>query len=392
MDTKIVTIDLDARSYDIFIGPGLLYRVDDFIPFDLGTRSVFVICDQYTQVFGERVLTQLRSAGARMAQLYPLPAGEQTKSFAHIERLCDWLLEHEVGRDSVLVAVGGGVTGDVTGFCASIIMRGIPYIQIPTTLLAQVDSAVGGKTGINTPKGKNLVGSFYQPAAVIADTDTLKTLPRREFLAGYAELAKYGLIRDAAFFEWLEQHGQEVCAQEPAALMHAIEIASKAKAEIVQSDERETSGQRALLNLGHTFGHALETAAGYDGRLLHGEAVAIGMCMAFDLSVRMGLCPAIDHQRVEEHLMSAGLPTRASLIDPPIKASVSDLIATMRHDKKAAGGKLKFILVNGIGQAFVESDVPETMVGEVLKDSLAGGQETTRKGIKERWKSAFYSR
>lgn len=391
MDSKIVTIDLDSRSYEIYIGSGLLYRLDDFIPFELSGRSLFVICDQNTSVFGERVQAELTSAGARKSQLYVLPAGEQSKSFAQVEILCNWLLEHDVGRDSALIAVGGGVTGDITGFCASIIMRGIPFIQIPTTFMAQVDSAVGGKTGINTAKGKNLIGSFYQPAAVIADTDTLKTLPRRQLLAGYAELVKYGLIGDHSFFEWLEQNGQQVCALDNAALMHAIEVASKAKAEIVQSDERETSGRRALLNLGHTFGHALETAAGYDGRLLHGEAVAIGMCMAFDVSVRMGLCPSMDYQRVEEHLMAAGLPTRAALIDPPLKASVSDLMDIMRRDKKTSGGKMKFILVNEIGQAFVASDVPENLVADVLRDSLSDSYETNKKGIKERWKSAFYS-
>jgi 3-dehydroquinate synthase len=256
---------------------------------------------------------------------------------------------------------------------------------VPTTLLAQVDSSVGGKTGINMKQGKNLVGSFYQPAAVIADIETLKTLPRRELLAGYAEIVKYGIIGDIGFFDWLEENGKHVCDLDEDAMSYAIEASVKAKARTVQVDEKEQGGVRALLNFGHTFGHALETAAKYDGRLLHGEAVAIGTVMAFDLSSRMGLCPRSDYERIEQHFLDIGLPTRASFIEPAITLTIDGLIDIMRHDKKASGGKMKFILARTIGDAFVSGDVPEQLVRDVLKDSL--GQDGA--GTKGRWKSAF---
>jgi 3-dehydroquinate synthase len=327
---------------------------------------------------------QLLQHGAKKAEILYLKSGEKTKSFAQVEKILDWMLECGVSRDSMAFAVGGGVIGDITGFCASIIMRGIRYIQVPTTLLAQVDSSVGGKTGINMRQGKNLVGSFYQPAAVIADIDTLKTLPRRELLAGYAEIVKYGLIGDIGFFNWLEQNGKDVCALDENAVAYSIEASVRAKAMTVQSDEKE-KGARALLNLGHTFGHALEAAAKYDGRLLHGEAVAIGIVMAFDLSSRMGLCSREEHERVEQHFLNIGLPTQASFIEPSIAVGIDALIDIMSHDKKASGGKLNFILARGIGDAFVTSDVPEELVREVLRDSL--GHHTA--GTKGRWKSAF---
>ncbi len=384
METRIVTVDLHSFSYDVYIGSGLLYRLADFIPSDVEGRAVFMVADTHMRDYTETMRGQIQQAGAKSVEIFYLKSGEKTKSFSQIEKVLDWMLDYNVARDSVVFAVGGGVVGDVTGFCASIIMRGVKYIQVPTTLLAQVDSSVGGKTGINMRQGKNLVGSFYQPSAVIADLDTLKTLPRRELLAGYAEIVKYGLIGDAGFFNWLEQNGKDVCALEEDAVSHAIEVSVKAKAMTVQADEKE-KGSRALLNLGHTFGHALEAAAKYDGRLLHGEAVAIGIVMAFDLSCRMGLCSREDFERVEQHFIETGLPTRASFIDPPLGAGVDALIDIMGHDKKAEGGKLKFILVRGIGDAFVTGDVPEDLVREVLKDSL--GHDAA--GTKGRWKSAF---
>jgi 3-dehydroquinate synthase len=389
MDTRIVTNDLDARSYDIYIGAGLLFRIADFIPHELEGREVFIVTDKSVGNFATTIRDGIAAAGAARVEIFPLAAGEQAKAFDHVEALSHWLLQNGVSRGSLLLAVGGGVIGDLTGFCASIILRGIPYIQVPTTLLAQVDSSVGGKTGINTKFGKNLIGSFYQPAVVIADTDTLATLPRRELLAGYAEIAKYGLINDSGFFNWLENNGENVCALNKEAITQAIESSVKAKVTIVQADEKEETGQRALLNFGHTFGHALETAAGYDGRLLHGEAVAIGMCMAFDLSVRLGLCSAEDRDRAERHLTKIGLPTRAAFIDPPLGAGPKELLEIMKRDKKAVGGKMRFVVTSGIGQAFLSDDVPEQTVLEVLKDSL--GAPATQGG-RGRWKSVFSSR
>jgi 3-dehydroquinate synthase len=387
METRIVTIDLDTRSYDIYIGAGLLFRIADFIPQELEGRSLFIVTDQSVKSTAFEIQSLLKDAGVARAEIFQLEAGEQAKSFDHLEKLCQWLLKNNVARNSLLLAVGGGVIGDLTGFAASVIMRGVPYIQIPTTLLAQVDSSVGGKTAINMPEGKNMVGTFHQPSAVIADIDTLKTLPKRQFLAGYAEIVKYGLINDSGFFNWLENNGRQVCAGEKEALTHAIEVSVKAKAAIVQSDEKEETGQRALLNLGHTFGHALETAAGYDGRLLHGEAVSIGMCMAFDLSSRMNLCPRENYQRVERHLSDVGLPTRAAFIEPSLKTSVDDLIDLMKRDKKSSGGRMRFVVPGGIGHTYLSDDVPEEIVREVVKDSLGAPQ-----GQKGRWKSVFSSR
>ena len=294
-------------------------------------------------------------------------------------------------RDSIVVAVGGGVIGDLTGYAASSVLRGVSYVQVPTSLLAQVDSSVGGKTGINTKQGKNLVGAFYQPDAVIADIETLSTLPKRELLAGYAEVVKYGLIGDAGFFEWLEEHGKDIAALDSEALSYAIETSAKAKADVVIADEKE-QGRRALLNLGHTFGHALEAAAGYDGRLLHGEAVSMGMVMAFDLSSRIGLCSRQDYERVEQHLISVGLPTRASFINPAIKANADQLLDIMGNDKKVKQGKINFILVKRIGEAFVTADVPLEVVRSVLNDSLGGDNKTNNEVLMEKWKSAFSSR
>jgi 3-dehydroquinate synthase len=385
MDTRIVTIDLDARSYDIYIGGGLLYRIADLMPQDLEGREIFLVTDRHVQSYANAIRDSLIQAGISRAEILVLEPGESAKSFEQTEKLCLWLLERGVSRKSLLIAVGGGVVGDLAGFCASVVLRGIPFIQVPTTLLAQVDSSVGGKSGINTALGKNMVGSFYQPTAVIADIETLKTLPQRELLAGYAEIVKYGLINDVSFFAWLEANGSNVCALEDAAIAHAIEVSVKSKAGIVQNDEREETGQRALLNLGHTFGHALETAAGYDGRLLHGEAVAIGMCMAFDLSTRMGLCLRGEYERVEQHFAQIGLPTHAAYINPALNTSPDQLIEIMRRDKKTEAGKMRFIVASRIGETFISSDVPENLVRDVLKDSLGASVQNNR----EKWKSAF---
>lgn len=366
-NTNTVHIALGDRSYDISIGQNLLEDITSLVPASLQGRKVFIITDENVVPYATAVQEKVKAAGASFFEICTLPFGEGTKSYESLHKVHGWMLENNIHRNSLVFAVGGGVIGDLAGFCAATILRGVPFVQVPTTLLSQVDSSVGGKTGINTPYGKNLVGSFYQPISVVADIETLKTLPKREMLAGYAEVVKYGLLGDKDFFEWLEVHGSDVAAIEPKAVSYAIEVSCKTKARIVEEDEHE-GGKRALLNLGHTFGHALEAAAGYDGTLLHGEGVSIGMVMAFDLSMRMGLCNGQDVHRVVNHFKNVGLPVNAVDID----ANVDDLIATMRRDKKAMDNKMIFILVNGIGDAFVSKDVPEDLVREVLKDGLEG--------------------
>lgn len=390
MPTEIVTIDLGHHDYDIYIGPGSLYRIHDFIPESIEGRSIFIVTDENVDSYASKIADILKNEGAEKCEKLVLPAGEATKSFGFYQHVCEWMLEHKISRDSIVLAVGGGVIGDLTGFVASSVMRGVSYIQVPTTLLAQVDSSVGGKTGINTVHGKNLVGAFYQPDAVIADIDVLKTLPKRELLAGYAEVVKYGLIDDENFFEWLEENGKDVCNLDPGAVSYAIETSAKAKAALVVADEKE-KGRRALLNLGHTFGHVLEAAAGYDGRLLHGEAVAMGMVMAFDLSSRIGLAPRADFERVEQHLVSVGLPTRASFISPALKTNAESLVNMMYSDKKVKRGKINFILAKKIGEAFITSDIPMDMVQDVIADSLGVNSGSQNEVLMEKWKSAFSS-
>jgi len=404
MANKIITIDLEKekeRDYDIYIGGGLLARINDFVPENVSGRNLFIITDRNVEPYASRIEETLREEGAKDIANLVLEPGEKTKSITEYDRICQWLLENGVNRGALIFAVGGGVVGDITGFAAATVLRGIDFVQVPTTLLAQVDSSVGGKTGINTPQGKNLIGAFHQPIGVVSDIEVLKTLPKRELLAGYAEMAKHGLINDAAFFRWLEDNGQSVLEFDAEDMAYAIERACRIKANVVQADEKE-QGARALLNLGHTFGHALETAAKYDGRLLHGEGVAIGTVMAFDLSVRMDLCPADDLQSVEEHFAAMGLPTQASHIRPSLNASVDELMDIMQKDKKVKDGRMTFILTNGIGEAFISQDVDPDLVRAVLKDSLGGesGKPTSPKqsanynfmgGIKERWKTAFSS-
>jgi len=371
-NTKIVHVDLDERSYDIHIGQGLLERAGELIPDECLEKKTFIIYDENTYPYVQ-VLEEALAGKVLESKTLSLKGGEPTKSYDVLQRTLDWLLENKVDRQSVLIAVGGGVVGDLGGFAASVVMRGIPFIQVPTTLLAQVDSSVGGKTGINTSQGKNLVGSFYQPKAVICDTGTLGTLPPREVQAGYAEVVKYGLINDMSFFEWLEENGAQVLALDSEAISKAVEISCQAKAKIVAADEKE-KGQRALLNLGHTFGHALESAAGYDGRLLHGEGVAIGMMMAFDLSLKMGLCSQEDPSRVEAHLKACGMKVRASQITPNLQQTSDEILELMQGDKKAVsdaeGNKIGFILTKGIGQAFQTYDVDMDDVKQAVERSF----------------------
>jgi 3-dehydroquinate synthase len=298
-----------------------------------------------------------------------VPPGESSKSIAMFERVCDALIAARIERGDVVIALGGGVVGDLAGFCAAAVRRGLDYVQVPTSLLAQVDSSVGGKTAINSRHGKNLIGAFYQPVLVVIDTQLLDSLPAREFRAGYAEVVKYGLLGDAGFFAWLDANADDLFAGRAAAREHAIAVSCRMKADIVARDERET-GDRALLNLGHTFGHAFEAAAGFSDRLLHGEAIGLGMSLAFDFSAARGLLPAADDARVKHHLGKVGLPTHISQV-PGGVPGVDALMDLMAQDKKVRRGRLTFILVRGIGQAFVASDVDAAQVRAFLADKLA---------------------
>lgn len=367
-----VDVKLSDKSYSIHIGCGLLSGSGQFLPFGLKDRSLFVLTDErVANPYGLAVYEGLKAAGARSVEILAIPGGEQAKNLSDFERVVSWMLDHDVDRQSVLFAVGGGVIGDLAGFAASVVMRGISFVQIPTTLLAQVDSSVGGKTGINLPQGKNMIGTFHQPAAVICDMDTLATLPQRDILAGYAEIIKYALIDDPSFFIWLESNGKRVCEKDPEALARAVATACRKKAEIVSEDEKER-GRRMILNLGHTFGHALEAATGYDGRLVHGEAVAIGTALAFRLSVRMGLCAEKDADRVIRHLKDIGLPTRIDMIPPPL-FGIKEIMDYMVHDKKASLGRVVFILSRGIGSCFVTDNVQKADLEAVLGQSMKKG-------------------
>lgn len=363
---RSIRVDLGARSYDIAIGPGLIDGAGGLLAERLGERRAVIITDTNVgPLYADRLDAALRQAG-HQTRTITVAAGEVSKSYAQLEALLEDLIDGGLERGSVLVALGGGVIGDLTGFAASIALRGVEFVQVPTTLLAQVDSSVGGKTAINSRHGKNLIGTFYQPRLVIADTDTLKTLPAAELRAGYAETAKYGLLGDANFFEWLEANAAAILDGDARAQIRAIERACEMKAEIVNQDERET-GRRALLNLGHTFAHALEAETGYGAGLLHGEAVSIGMVLAFELSARMGLCTPDDAVRVRAHLDAAGLPT--SFPVHPGKGWDADvLLAHMGRDKKVQEGRLTFILANGIGDTFVTNEVAADDVSRLLTE------------------------
>ena len=366
----IVQVALGARSYDIPIEQGALDRAGDLLaPYARNGRLV-VVTDAHVATAQLPRLEASLSVAGMVAEPIILPPGEQTKSWRHLEQLLDALLALEIERGDHIIALGGGVIGDLVGFAASILKRGCHFIQVPTTLLAQVDSSVGGKTAINTLAGKNLVGSFYQPALVLIDPSTLDSLPLRETRAGYAEVVKYGLIDDPAFFAWCEAHAGALLAGDPAARTYAIERSVRAKAAIVADDERETSGRRALLNLGHTFGHALEADTGFSDTLLHGEGVAAGMALAFRYSARLGLCPQADADRVTAHLRSVGLPY--DLASAHVTADGAALVGHMLHDKKMAAGTLPFLLARGIGQTFLSKDVVLDDVAAFLDADRAG--------------------
>ncbi len=350
-------VTLLHHSYEIHIGERLLAKAGQYIKPILPGSNVIIISDEMVAKFYlHRLVNSLEEAGVRHRSII-VKAGEATKSLDNFGALMEQLLEQKPDRKTVLIALGGGVIGDLTGFAASVLLRGVPFIQIPTTLLAQVDSSVGGKTGINSKWGKNLIGSFHQPLLVLSDTATLSTLPPRELMAGYAEVLKYALINDATFFDWLDAHTTTDLA-------HAIYHSCKAKAAIVEADEKEQKDIRALLNLGHTFGHALEAECGYDGTLLHGEAVAIGMVMAFELSAQLGLCPASDVEKIKAHYAKAGLP--ASPLAIRKKWNIDALMEHFTRDKKAEAGKLTFILARGIGKSYVAKDVEPAAVRQLL--------------------------
>ena len=365
---ETVSVDLGSRSYDILVGPGLLATIGDRLKTHLARPRLAVVTDANVARLHLKPLEAALAGSGIAANTIVLPAGERTKSYAHLAELCDGLLSAGVERDDLVVAFGGGVIGDLAGFAASILRRGVNFVQCPTTLLAQVDSSVGGKTGINSPLGKNLVGAFHQPILVLADTSLLDTLPARELRAGYAEVVKYALLGDRGLFDWLEKDAAALLSGDEAARRRAVTASCRAKADIVRRDETER-GDRALLNLGHTFGHALEAATGYSDRLLHGEAVAAGMAMAFRFSVMLGHCAEAEARRVEAHLAGAGLPIRASdmagTLPPP-----SEFLDIMRQDKKSRAGRLAFILVRRIGEAFLARDVEETGVLSFLKSEL----------------------
>jgi 3-dehydroquinate synthase len=364
-----VDVALGPRSYTIHIGHRVLEQIGAIVGPLLRRSYCVIVTDENVAAVHLQSLEEALAASGIATAAVLVPPGETSKSYDGLSELCERLLAAGVERSDLVIAFGGGVIGDLAGFAAAVLRRGVAYVQVPTTLLAQVDSSVGGKTGINSALGKNLIGAFHQPQAVIADLALLRTLPERELRAGYAEVVKYGLLGDSAFFAWLEANGRDVLACNPEALKHAVATSCRAKAAIVAADETET-GRRALLNLGHTFGHALEAATGYGGRLIHGEAVAIGMAMAFRLSERLGRCPPGTAARVTAHLGSLGLPTGVAAISE-LLPDAPGLLAIMRHDKKARSGKLAFILVRGIGEAYVETGIPEEAIIGFLTDELA---------------------
>jgi 3-dehydroquinate synthase len=366
--TETVRVELGPRSYDVRIGAGLLGRAGAEIAPLLRRPRVAVLTEtRVAAAHLEALRAGLEAAGIGM-EAHALPPGEATKGWAGLEEAVEWLLDARVERRDVVVAFGGGVIGDLAGFAAAVLRRGVRFVQIPTTLLAQVDSSVGGKTGINTRHGKNLVGAFHQPSLVLADVDLLGTLPPRDFLAGYGEVVKYGLLGDAAFFEWLEAQGPALAAGDIGLRAHAVRRSVEMKAGIVARDETE-EGERALLNLGHTFCHALEAASGYSDRLLHGEGVAIGCALAFELSARLGLCAQEEPSRVRAHLRAMGMKTDLRDIPGDLPGPEA-LLALMAQDKKVVDGKLRFILARGIGQAFVADGVDPAAVTKLLADQL----------------------
>ncbi|WP_276714558.1 3-dehydroquinate synthase [Pseudooceanicola nitratireducens] len=366
---QTVHVALGDRSYDIQIGEGLLAQSGRWIAPLLARTRVAVLTDENVAAQHlDAFRAGMAAEGIEVVAL-ALPPGEATKGWEQFSRAVEWLLEQKVERRDVVVALGGGVIGDLAGFAAAVLRRGVRFVQVPTSLLAQVDSSVGGKTGINAPQGKNLIGAFHQPSLVLADTGVLATLPQRDFLAGYGEVVKYGLLGDAEFFDWLEGNAPKMAAGDMAVRIHAVRRSCQMKADIVARDETE-QGDRALLNLGHTFCHALEKATGYSDRLLHGEGVAIGCALAFELSSRLGLCSQESPSRVRAHLRDMGMKVDLADIPGDLPAA-EELFALMGQDKKVVDGQIRFILARGIGEAFVTSDVPSDKVIALLDEGLS---------------------
>ena len=365
---ETVRVELSPRSYDVLVGADLLREVGGLLAPLLPGRSAVVVTDSVVaEIYLDTALGALREAGFACSHVI-VDSGEHSKDLATLGGVLEGILGRGIERSTALVALGGGVVGDLTGFAASVLLRGVPFIQIPTTLLAQVDSGVGGKTGVNSTHGKNLIGTFYQPRLVLADVATLGTLPVRELRAGYAEIVKYGLIDDPAFFDWLERNGAALLEGDRDLLRAAVAHSCRAKARIVSADERER-GSRALLNLGHTFAHALEAETGYDGSLLHGEAVAYGIVLAHRLSATLGLCSEDDAARVTDHFRAIGLPSEAGAL-PAIRWDPPALIERMKRDKKVQDGRMTFVLTRGIGRAFLSQDVPPEALGGLLDQAF----------------------
>lgn len=364
-----VAVSLGARAYDILVGRDLLPETGNHVARICRAKRIAVVTDEtVAKLYLPAVEASLTRAGLKPVSI-AVAAGEESKCFTTLEHVLNRMLEASLERQDAVLALGGGVVGDLAGLAASLLKRGVALVQCPTTLLAQVDSSVGGKTAIDTRHGKNLVGTFYQPRLVLADTSVLDTLAPRALRAGYAEIVKYGLIDDASFFEWLEENGTRVLSENGAARRQAIVTACRAKARIVAADERETEGPRALLNLGHSFGHALEAAMGYGDRLLHGEAVAIGLALAFALSAEMGLAPETDAQRIARHLKAAGLPASVADIPDP-RPRLDAVMAAMAQDKKIAAGRITLVLARGIGKAFLAHDIELQSVRGFLAGKL----------------------
>jgi 3-dehydroquinate synthase len=369
-DAVVVPVSLGSRSYDIVIGRGVVATLGTRIAELRPGAKVFIVTDDNVAAHAlAPAQAALERAGVTSGRMIVAP-GESSKTYSVLEQVCEAILDAQIERGDLIVALGGGVIGDLAGFAAAVVRRGLDYVQVPTTLLAQVDSSVGGKTAIDSRHGKNLIGAFHQPILVVADTALLDTLPPREFRAGYAEVVKYGLLGDVGFFAWLEANWRDVFAGAGTARDHAIAVSCRAKAAIVARDERET-GDRQLLNLGHTFGHALEAACGFSDRLLHGEAIAVGMALAFEFSAaRQGLLPKAEAARVIRHLAAVGLPVKINHI-PGVPPSVDSLMELIGQDKKIKRGQLTFILVRGIGAAFVETGVDQAEVRGFLTEKLA---------------------
>ncbi|MCS6878593.1 MAG: 3-dehydroquinate synthase [Geminicoccaceae bacterium] len=363
---RSIRVELEGRGYDILVGRGLLERAGELVRPVLESPRAVVVTDSNvadTDLPG-RLARGLEREGVR-SRTVVVPAGEASKSMERLASLLDAILEGGADRRLAIVALGGGMIGDLAGLAAALLLRGVPFVQVPTTLLAQVDSSVGGKTAVNSRFGKNLIGAFYQPRRVLVDVDALASLPRRELVAGYAELVKHAFIKDAELFAWLEKHAPAMLAGDPELRCEAIARSVAIKAAVVAADECETLGERALLNFGHTFAHAYETLTGYGSELLHGEAVALGMAQAFALSVRLGRCPQEDAVRAVAHLAALGLPTRVEQVRPN-GFPAEDVLALMRRDKKASEGRLTFVLSCGIGRAELVRDVPENEVAALL--------------------------